>query len=105
MQRLPPCLQALNAAPLLRFGLLLPTCRLIASTPIRWIAEFDVDAFRIDATVHVTTAYMARFATNIRSFARSLGKEHVRSRRPTCELSLGLLEHLSTLSDSLQYLL
>ena len=32
----------------------------------RWIAEFDFDAFRLDAVPHVTTAYVAYFSTYIR---------------------------------------
>ena len=42
-----------------------------------WVAEFDVDAFRIDAVPHVTTAFMAYFSTYLRDFAASVGKDNL----------------------------
>ena len=39
-----------------------------------WIAYADIDGFRIDAAKHVTEDFLAYFSTNIREYAKSLGK-------------------------------
>ena len=41
-----------------------------------WIAEADVDGFRLDAAKHVTPDFVARFSTSVRDYARSLGKNN-----------------------------
>ena len=40
-----------------------------------WIAEADVDGFRLDAAKHVTPDFVARFSTEVRDYARKLGKK------------------------------
>jgi glycosidase len=39
-----------------------------------WIAYADVDGFRLDAAKHVTEDFIAKFSTDVRSYAASLGK-------------------------------
>ena len=41
-----------------------------------WIAEADVDGFRLDAAKHVTPDFTARFSTAVREYARALGKQN-----------------------------
>lgn len=41
-----------------------------------WIAYADVDGFRMDAAKHITEDFVAYFNTQIRSFARSMGKKN-----------------------------
>ncbi len=41
-----------------------------------WIAYADVDGFRLDAAKHVTEDFVAYFSTEIRHYARSIGKEN-----------------------------
>jgi len=41
-----------------------------------WIAFADIDGYRMDAAKHVTADFLAYFSTNIRDYARSLGKDN-----------------------------
>jgi glycosidase len=41
-----------------------------------WIGYADVDGFRMDAAKHVTEDFIAHFATHIRDYALSLGKDN-----------------------------
>ncbi|MEZ4815322.1 MAG: alpha-amylase family glycosyl hydrolase [Bdellovibrionota bacterium] len=41
-----------------------------------WIAYADIDGFRMDAAKHVSADFVAKFATETRSFAKSLGKDN-----------------------------
>lgn len=41
-----------------------------------WIAYADVDGFRMDAAKHVTADFVAKFSTDIRNYAKALGKEN-----------------------------
>jgi glycosidase len=41
-----------------------------------WIAYADIDGFRMDAVKHTTPDFTAYFATQVRDYARSLGKRH-----------------------------
>jgi glycosidase len=41
-----------------------------------WIAYADVDGFRMDAAKHVTADFIAKFSTDIRAYARSIGKDN-----------------------------
>jgi glycosidase len=41
-----------------------------------WIAYADIDGFRMDAVKHTTPDFTAYFATEVRDYARSLGKSH-----------------------------
>ena len=39
-----------------------------------WIAFADIDGFRMDAAKHVTSDFVAYFATNARAYAQSIGE-------------------------------
>lgn len=39
-----------------------------------WIAYADIDGFRVDAAKHVTEDFMAKLSTDVRAYAKSLGK-------------------------------
>lgn len=41
-----------------------------------WIAYTDVDGFRLDAAKHVTEDFIAYFSTQIRNYAKSVGKDN-----------------------------
>jgi glycosidase len=41
-----------------------------------WIAYADVDGFRMDAAKHITEDFIAYFATEVRAYARQLGKDN-----------------------------
>eukprot|EP00403_Amphidinium_massartii_P043308 CAMPEP_0178442244 /NCGR_PEP_ID=MMETSP0689_2-20121128/38033_1 /TAXON_ID=160604 /ORGANISM="Amphidinium massartii, Strain CS-259" /LENGTH=767 /DNA_ID=CAMNT_0020065721 /DNA_START=41 /DNA_END=2342 /DNA_ORIENTATION=+ len=41
-----------------------------------WVAYADIDAYRLDAAKHVTEDFIAYFSTQMRSYARSLGKNN-----------------------------
>lgn len=41
-----------------------------------WIAYADVDGFRMDAAKHITGDFIAHFSTQMRSYAKSLGKNN-----------------------------
>eukprot|EP00727_Mastigamoeba_balamuthi_P000439 m51a1_g10392 putative sulfonate abc transporter atp-binding protein (688) ;mRNA; r:57895-60362 len=41
-----------------------------------WIAYADVDGYRLDAAKHVTMDFVAYFSTQIREYARSIGKSN-----------------------------
>lgn len=41
-----------------------------------WIAYADIDGFRMDAAKHVTADFVAKFSTDIRAFADSIGKNN-----------------------------
>ena len=41
-----------------------------------WIAYADVDGFRMDAAKHVTEDFIATFSTELRAYAKSLGKDN-----------------------------
>lgn len=41
-----------------------------------WIAYADVDGFRIDAAKHITADFIAYFSTEVRDYAKSLGKDN-----------------------------
>ena len=41
-----------------------------------WIAYADVDGFRLDAAKHVSEDFVAYFSTEIRDYARSVGKQN-----------------------------
>ncbi len=41
-----------------------------------WIAYADIDGFRMDAIKHVTADFTAKFATETRDYARTLGKKN-----------------------------
>lgn len=40
-----------------------------------WVAYADVDGFRLDAAKHVTSDFLALFSTEVRAYARTLGKK------------------------------
>ena len=41
-----------------------------------WVAYADIDGFRLDAAKHVTDDFLAYFSTEIREYAKSLGKNN-----------------------------
>ena len=41
-----------------------------------WIAETDIDAFRLDAAKHVTIDFLAYLSSRVRNFAESIGKNN-----------------------------
>lgn len=41
-----------------------------------WVAYADLDGFRLDAAKHVTNDFIAYFSTEVRNYARTLGKEN-----------------------------
>ncbi len=41
-----------------------------------WIAYADIDGFRMDAAKHITGDFIAHFSTQMRSYAKSIGKDN-----------------------------
>ena len=65
-----------------------------------WIAFADVDGFRLDAVKHTTSDFTAYFSTEIRDYARKLGKNHFYVVAEIAGDSGSISQHLGKMNES-----
>lgn len=65
-----------------------------------WIAFADVDGFRLDAVKHTTSDFTAYFSTEIRDYARKLGKNHFYVVAEIAGDSLSISQHLGRMNSA-----